>query len=63
MEHVSDHDLERYYLGMVPNGSPEEGAIEEHLLWCGECVARAAVSDRYVDAIRAAIISGNLDLG
>jgi len=48
---------------MVPNGSPEEEGIEEHLLWCRECVAHATVSDRYVDAIRAAIISGNLDLG
>ena len=62
MEHISDHDLERYYLGMVPNGSPEEEAIEEHLLWCRECVARAAVSDRYVDAVRAEIIRGNFDL-
>src|ERR1017187_10156482 len=62
MEHISDHDLERYYLGMAPNGSPEEEAIEEHLLWCRECLARAAVSERYVDAIRAAIISGNFDL-
>ena len=63
MEHVTDHDLERFYLGMVPDGSPEEQAIEEHLLWCRECVARAEASDGYVDAIRAATIRGNFDLG
>ena len=62
MEHFSDHDLERYYLGMVPGDSPEEQAIEEHLLWCRECVARAEAGDRYVDVIRAAIIGGNFDL-
>jgi hypothetical protein len=62
MEHFADHDLERYYLGMVPDDSPEEQAIEEHLLWCQECIARAGESDRYVDAIRAAVIVGNFDL-
>ena len=62
MEHFADHDLERYYLGMVPDDSPEEQAIEEHLLWCQECIARAEEGDRYVDAIRAAVIVGNFDL-
>jgi hypothetical protein len=62
MEHVTDHDMERHYLGMVPDGSPEERAIEEHLLWCRECVARAEESDHYVDGIRAAIIRGSFDL-
>lgn len=61
MEHISDHDLERYYLGMIREG-PELAALEEHLLWCGECVDRAEESDAYVDAIRAAIIRGNYDL-
>jgi hypothetical protein len=32
MEHATDHDLERYYLGMVPDDGPEEQALEEHLL-------------------------------
>jgi hypothetical protein len=62
MDHISDHDLERYYLGMIPKDSPEEAAIEEHLLWCAECIARAEENDRYVDAIRAGIILGNFDL-
>jgi hypothetical protein len=40
VEHFADHDLELYYLGMVPDDSPEEQAIEEHLLWCQECIPR-----------------------
>jgi hypothetical protein len=55
MEHVSNTDLERYYLGMIPDG-PELAALEEHLLICGECVDRAEEVQDYVDAIRAAAI-------
>ncbi len=62
MEHISDHDLERYYLGMVPHDTDEESAIEEHLLGCHQCVERAEASDSYVDTIRAAIITGDFDL-
>jgi hypothetical protein len=60
MEHVSDTDLERYYLGMIPDG-PELAALEEHLLKCGECVDRAEETAHYVDMIRAWIIEGNWD--
>jgi len=31
MDHISDHDLERYYLGMVQN-EEEVARIEEHLV-------------------------------
>jgi hypothetical protein len=48
-----DHDLERYYLGMVKDEA-ELGALEEHLLWCSACVERAAATADYVDAVRAA---------
>ena len=60
MEHISDTALERYYLGMIPEG-PELAALEEHLLACEDCVKRAEESDWYVDAVRAAIILGSLD--
>lgn len=62
MAHISDHDLERYYLGMIAGDSAEEIALEEHLLGCPECAARAEANDRYVDAIQGAIIKGNFDL-
>jgi hypothetical protein len=61
MEHISDTDLERYYLGIIPGG-PEQAALEEHLLICGECVDRALETQAYVDAIRAGVIRGSFDL-
>jgi hypothetical protein len=50
-EHISDEDLERYYLGMVTEES-ELALLEEHLLACSSC------AERFEDAIRAAIIEG-----
>jgi hypothetical protein len=61
MEHICDHDLERYHLGMVRDEA-ELAAIEEHLLWCPICVDRAEESADYVDELRAGIIMGNFDL-
>lgn len=58
--HISDHDLERYYLGMVREEA-ELSPLEEHLLVCGECAERAEQSDRYVDAIRRALVRGSGD--
>jgi hypothetical protein len=40
--HISDYDLERYYLGMVTD-EQELAALEEHLLWCSACVDRAVM--------------------
>jgi len=31
--HITDHDLERYYLGMVVS-EPALAALEEHILAC-----------------------------
>ena len=61
MNHISDHDPERFHLGMVKDEA-ELAAIEEHLLACPKCVERAEESADYVDAIRAGIIVGNFDL-
>ena len=51
--HICDHDLERYHLGMVKDEA-ELVALEEHLLWCGDCVERAEAAAQYVDVMRAA---------
>ena len=51
--HISDHDLERYHLGMVKDEA-ELAALEEHLLWCGGCVDRVEAAAQYVDTVRAA---------
>ena len=58
--HISDDDLEKYHLGMIPEG-PEFERLEEHLLACSFCAERAEMTADYVDAIRAAIIEGNWD--
>ena len=58
--HPSDTELERHYLGLIPEGS-ELVVVEEHLLVCGECIQRAEGTASYVDAIRAAAILGGFD--
>ena len=60
MEHVTDHDLERYHLGMVTDES-ELARLEEHILSCGDCAERAEELADYVDLIRAGIIEGGWD--
>ena len=53
--HAPDDDLERYYLGMVTE-EPELAVLEEHLLSCPDCVARAQHTERFVDRMRAALL-------
>ena len=52
MEHPSEHDLERYHLGMI-HDEVELAPVEDHLLACGDCATRAAEAADYVDAVRA----------
>lgn len=60
-KHISDHDLERYYLGMVKHEG-ELAALEEHILACGLCAGRVDEVQDYVDAMRvAAIILSELE--
>ena len=62
MEHLSDHDLERYHLGMI-HEEAELAPFEEHLLACGDCATRAAQVADYADAIRAAVCNHDDTLG
>jgi hypothetical protein len=61
MKHISDHDLERYHLGMVLDDA-ELAPLEEHVLACPECAEQAEDCASYVDTLRAAILAGNFDL-
>jgi hypothetical protein len=61
MDHISDHDLERYHLGMVV-AEAELGPLEEHFLACPKSAERAGQAAEYVDSLRAAIIAGTFDL-
>jgi hypothetical protein len=40
LTHISDHDLERYYLGMLADEA-ELAVIEEHLTGCSQCIDAA----------------------
>jgi anti-sigma factor RsiW len=59
--HISDHDLERYHLGLVTDEA-ELARLEEHVLGCPHCADQAQEIAAYVDTLRAAIITGNFDL-
>ncbi len=61
-EHISDDDLERYYLGMITEEA-ELAPLEEHLLGCGECVERAKAAEDHVDLMRAVILECEMDGG
>jgi hypothetical protein len=53
--HVSDDDLERYYLGIV-TAEEELAPLEEHSLACPTCAGRAEAAQDYVDAMRVALL-------
>jgi hypothetical protein len=61
MNHIDEHDLERYHLGMVTTET-EMAEIEEHILGCPVCAERAGEAADFVDMIRTVIIEGDLDL-
>jgi len=60
-QHLSDEDLQRYYLGMIETES-ELAPFEEHLLACAPCADRAEQAQDRVDLIRAGVIDGGFDL-
>ncbi len=39
--HLSDDELESYYLGLLISEEPSLARLEEHLLYCPECLVRA----------------------
>jgi hypothetical protein len=55
--HISDHDLARYYLGMMRDNEAELAPLEEHLLMCEACVDRAEDTQDYVDVMRVGLMN------
>lgn len=59
---LRDDILEAYLLGRLPGqqmgreDDPEVQSIEEHLLWCEACQARAEAEDEAIKALRAALM-------
>ena len=52
--HISDHDLERFIVGMVKDESELE-SLEQHLLVCAECIERAEETREYIGTVKAAL--------
>jgi hypothetical protein len=51
VNHISEENLERYYVGT----SADEAAIEEHLLWCHGCQDTYVETAAFIETIRAAL--------
>ena len=56
MQHIPEHDLERYYLGQVTS-EEELDQLETHLLCCQHCVERAEATQDFIDNIRVTILN------
>ena len=52
--HPSEDSLERYAMGVIRDES-ELATLEEHLLACPACAARAEYWDRYVWSVRSSL--------
>ena len=51
--HISDDTLELYCLGKLP--ITDQAPVEEHILSCPACAARAQEWQEYINAMRAAL--------
>lgn len=56
MQHISEHDLERLYLGKVTS-EEELARIGTHLFLCKQCVQLAEETQDFVDNVRVAILN------
>lgn len=54
-KHISDHDLQLYFLGKATEGV-DLASLEGHLLECPLCVNRAHTTEDHLDVLRRVII-------
>jgi hypothetical protein len=60
---LSEDNLEAYLLGRLPGqqkgqeDDPEVQSVEEHLLWCEVCQAKAEAQENEIKALRAALLT------
>jgi anti-sigma factor RsiW len=52
--HPTDHDLERYFLGMI-TAEAELAPLEEHLFACPACISRLEETESYIKVLRTAL--------
>ena len=61
---LMEDTLEAYLLGRLPGqqmnreDDAEVQSVEEHLLWCGVCQAKAEAEESEIQALRAALLLG-----
>jgi hypothetical protein len=55
-EHISDDDLECYASGEVEE-EEELATLEEHLLWCHDCLDLVQETEDHVDTIRVGLLN------
>jgi hypothetical protein len=55
VSHISEHNLERYYLGQITDEA-ELAPLEKHLLLCQECLDSVIEAEWLVDNIRVALL-------
>ena len=59
-QHIEADEMEAYLLRNVDE--PQKGWIEEHLLWCQECIDRAEATERFIARVRAGIVRGGFEV-
>jgi anti-sigma factor RsiW len=50
MDHIDEGKLDEYILGRLD--SPDEAAVEEHILVCRTCQTQLGVTDKLIAALR-----------
>ena len=58
--HISTVDLKRYHLDTVATRQ-ELAVLDEHLLWCRECLDRLDAVEAFLDRVEAGRIPGYFD--
>lgn len=61
-DHITNHDLELYYLGML-RSSTSVMRLQEHLATCPQCVRRAITTADYIESMQRALIALNESVG
>lgn len=54
-DHITDHDLELYYLGML-RSSTDVMRLQEHLATCRQCVRQAISTADYIETLQRALL-------
>ena len=60
MHHITPDDLERYHFDHITGSELE--IVEEHLLWCQDCLDTLEATERFIALVRAGVIRDGVSL-